>query len=571
MNYSYIDVTETKDHVIAWCRDMEGSLIVKQYPISDYLYCFTPSNNDKDLSGYTDLYGSPLKKISFESKWDMREWTKDRTNLCESDVSASYKLLLDEFSEAPQEAPMNAWFYDIEADFDLSDGRGYPLPSNPFGEVNSFQFYDSGSDQYYLINFKKVKTPVDPDGKKVNQITVTNEKELLLKVSDLLDSLSCDVMLAWNGNGFDLPYLMARSILCFGETFAKKMFCRDGFNASSREFVDEYGNEATGWKLVGRQHVDMMEQYKKFIPGEKSSFSLSNVCLEDLGEDKTDYDGDLGQLYRDDPELFFEYAFQDVRLLKMLDDKHQILKLAISLSRMNCVKLVDVTGAVKPIEHGIMKFAHKDGIFLPDKVSNNKEKFEGAIVYDTIAGRHGWLCTIDLNQLYPATIMLMGMSPEVMIMQLDGEYDDYVKVMGREDVDVTVSLLHRGNIVEKVVAKASDVEAMIRENNYIISAVGIIFSGEFGLLSRYVKYVTDQRTMYKNLMKSAKTPEERERYNLFQKVVKINANSIYGCSGESSFRLYDLRLSRSITMTARVISKFQAWKSNDIINKIAEM
>ena len=573
MDYSYIDVTDNKEHVVVWCRDMSGKLIKKEYPIEDFLYCFTISNTGE--TGYKDIYGAPLRKVSFKDKWEMRDYRNSHDDLCESDVQPSYKALLDMFADAPSNAPYNVLYYDIENDFDLSDGRGYPLPSNPFAPINSFQFYDSNTKTYGLVYVcdKPFKEPVDPDGGEIELIKCRDERDLILTIANLLDVLDVDIMTGWNVDGYDLPMIMARASILFGESQAKTMFCRNGFPARKREYVDDFGGDAVKWTLVGRQHLDMMELYKKFIPSEKKSFSLSNVCTEDLGVDKVNYDGDLGELYRENPEKFFEYAFWDAKLLRMLDEKHEIIRLAVTLARMNCVKPSDVTGAVKPIESGIMKYAHKDGVMLPDKKDNSKEKFEGAIVYDTVAGRHGWVSTIDLNQLYPATLMMLGLSPDTMIMELDDGYDDYVRVMSKSDDIIGVRILDRGVEAEYVEIKASELESIIRENGYTVSAAGIVFSGEFGFLARYVKYVTDQRSVYKNKMKEAMNANNKYEYelnNLYQKVIKILANSIYGCSGEVSFRLFDLRLSRSITLTARIISKWQAWKGNDVINQLKE-
>ena len=573
MDFNYIDSIETKESIVVWCRDLKGVLFKEELPVSDYLYCFIPSNTEEEME-WKDIYGTPLKKISFDSKWDLREYTKERDNLCESDVQPSYKVLLDLFAEAPKDAPQNVMFYDIENDFDLSDGRGYPLPSNPFAPINSFQFYNSSTDSYGIVYVceDQFRAPVDPDGKIVKMYRCRDEKELLLKVSDLLDTLDVDILAGWNTNGYDLPMLIARSTICFGETYAKKMFCRDGFSAKSREFIDDFGNDAVKWTLIGRQHLDMLELYKKFIPSEKKSFSLSNVCLEDLGVDKVDFDGDLGELYRKNPEKFYEYSFWDGKLLKMLDDKHQIIKLAVTLARMNCVKPVDVTGAVKPIEHGIMKFAHRDKIALPDKVANTKAKFEGAIVYDTVAGRTGWGFTIDLSALYPSTMMMLGLSPETMVMQLKGEYEDYIKVMSKSEDIVEVGLLERGKVKEWLSLPAFEVEAIIRENGYTISGIGVVFDGSFGLLSRYVKNGIELRNTHKKLMKEAQkagNAYEAELNDLYQRVVKIGNNSVYGATGEASFRLYDLRLSRSITVTSRIISKHQAIVGNHLLREVS--
>jgi DNA polymerase-2 len=566
LDYSYIDAFEFKDSIVVWGRDVSGGLIVDKIPLQDYLYAYIKDNTG--TSTMRDLYGTPMRKVAFDDKWSLRDWCKSRTGLCESDVPPVYKMLLEVFSEAPATAPYNTLLYDIEVDFDLEEGRGYPTPKNPYGEINLFQAFDASRNVYVMFMNERLQDTVKLQDKAfpVEVHYITGEADLLESVANYIQHI--DIMCGWYTNGFDLPYIMERAIIHFGEKTAKSMFCRDGFMARRRDFVNDFGDDQWEWTLIGRQHMDMMELYKKFIPGEKTSFSLDAVCEADLGETKDDYEGDLGSLYRENPQKFCEYGLQDVRLLKKLDDKHQIVRLAVALARMNCVKFSDVSGSVKPIETGIMKYCHSIGVVLPDKTHNEKEKFPGAIVYDTIAGRHGWMFTIDLAGLYPSTMKMLGLSPETMMMQCADEYTDYVAIMTKSDKMVTVDLLLEG---ETVTVPAYELEAIIREQGYCISANGTIFSGEMGYLSKYVEYVVNLRAEYKKKMKEALAvgdKESYELYDLYQKVVKILANSVYGATGEASFRLYDIRLSKSITLTARIISKWQAYKANDYVNQL---
>lgn len=566
LDYSYIDAVEFKDTLVVWGRDKDGNLVTKKFPLSDYLYAYIKDNTGTGTM--KDLWGTPVKKIMFEDKWSFRDWCKTRTGLSESDVPPVYKMLLDTFSNAPAEAPYNTFFYDIEVNFDLEEGRGYPTPKNPYGEINLFQAFDTKHNKYVMFMNEALQNVVSLQDKDYPvEIHYSRcEAELLEDVAHFIQHV--DIMCGWYTNGFDLPYIMERAIMLFGENTAKSMFCRDGFMAKRRDFVNDFGDDVWEWTLVGRQHLDMMELYKKFIPGEKTSFSLDAVCEADLGETKESYDGDLGSLYRENPQKFCEYGLQDARLLKKLDDKHQIVRLAVALARMNCVKFGDVTGSVKPIETGIMKYCHEMGVVLPDKTHVDKEKFPGAIVYDTIAGRHGWVFTIDLSGLYPSTMMMLGLSPETMIMQCEGEYEDYISVMTKSDKVVRVDLIQEGEVIE---IPAYELERVIREEGYCISANGTVFSGEMGYLSKYVEYVVKLRKEYQAKMKEALKSGDSEKsqlFDLYQKVVKILANSVYGCTGESSFRLYDIRLSKSITASSRVISKFQAFKANDYTNKL---
>lgn len=566
MDYSYITATETKTEVVAWCRDMQGNLLLKSYPVEDYLYAYVPDNTGRP--DMVDLFGVPMKKISFDDKWKFNEWRKTTDNLCESDVPPVYKMILDEFADAPSSTPYNILYYDIEVDFDLSSGTGYPTPKNPFGEINSFQAFDSLHQKYVLFvpEVNEGKFRLSDKDFPVEIHYVRDERDLLLSVASYIEHV--DIMIGWYTNGFDLPYIMERSIHHFGEKDAKRMFCRNGMSAKRREFVNEYGEDVWHWTLVGREHLDMQELYKKFIPGQKESFALGAVCEEDLDETKDDYDGDLGSLYRENPQAFFNYAKQDARLLKLLDDKHQIVRLAVTLARMNCVLFADVGGSVKPIETGFIKFCHERGIVLPDKKTHEKEKFPGAIVYDTIAGRHGWTMTVDLTALYPSAMIMLGLSTETLVGQLSGGYEDYISVMTRKDVDVSFVLEGSG---ETFHINAAELEQEIRDSGMTISANGTVFNGQFGLLSQYVQDRFLLRKHYQKLKKDASVAGDfmaADTHDLFQKVIKIVCNSLYGCISNAHFRLFDIRLAKSITLTGQVISKIQMAFANDLINKL---
>lgn len=571
-NSHFVDIHEEWNDLVVWHRDVEGKLETKRLPLRDYNYCFQLQNSDAPTPHH-DLYGYPLRKIHFDNFKDIRDFSQNHDNLCESDVQPTYKLALDEFLDSPMDSPVNIMLFDIEADYDLSKGLGYPLPSNPYAPINSFQYFDRNTERYGIIHTcnRPFEHPKDPDGFPIDIIECKSEIDLLLTVADLLETLDVDLLTAWNGDGFDVPYIFSRAMRVLGENEGKALLNRGGYRSRGREYVDAYGNPAISWGLIGRHHLDMMDLYKKFMPGEKASFSLSAVCEEDLGMDKVDYDGDLGDLYRTNPTKFFEYAFWDAKLLKGLDDMHQIMNLAVVKARMECVKLSDVLGAVRPIESGLMKFAHAKGIRLPDRKDNHGEAFEGAIVYDVVSGRHGWVFSTDLSSLYPSTMIMLGLSPETMVMELEGGYSDYIKVMTRSQEEVNVGMLSRGVANEWIRAKGFELEEMIRESGWTISAAGIIFNGRLGLLAEYVQHGLKTRAKYRKMSRDAFSRGdeiEGKRYDLYQNVIKIGNNSVYGASGNAGFRLYDLRMSRSITLSAQVISKFQAQRGNSLVEEL---
>lgn len=560
----YIDTAKTRDEIYHWVRNEDGTVSTVRHDIGDYSYCFIPAN-DGNHYPYKDLFGRMVKPVYFNSPWELRSYSEDHPSSLESDVQPINRFMMDEFHDADIEWPYRLAFYDIEVDFDLSDGNGYPTPENPFGEINSIQIFDTHKQEYVLFLPQKKANVIHLTDEEfhIEIVPTLDERDMLELFAEYIKEF--DFIGGWYTAGFDLPYIMERAIYQFGRSKALTMFCRDGFEAKSREYINSInGKEEVDWTLIGIQHFDMLELYKKFNPGEKPNFKLDTICeLEGVGR-KVDYDGDLGELYRTNPQKFYEYAIHDVRLLKDLDIKTDTMKLAITMSRESCVAVKDVSSTVKPIENGFMIHCKKEGIILPNKKKNQKQKFPGAIVYDTINGVHKWATSFDLTALYPSVMIMLGLSTETLVMQVEEGYDGFIAVVTESDEIVNATL---EDTLECIPVTGKELNQIIKENGYTISANGTIFDGSLGLLSAYVKSVFNKRVEQKRLAKeyfNAGDKANGTRYDLFQKVTKIRANSLYGCIGNEHFRLFDLRMAKSITLTGQMISKHQAIEANKI-------
>lgn len=564
----YIDVYENGKEIVYWTRD-ENGVTKHTADSSDYCYCFQPDNTGD--SEYQNIYGVPMSKLTFDNKWDMRKYAKQRDDLCESDVPIIQKFMIDEFTGANLESDINTMFWDIEVDFDLSEGLGYPIPDNPYGEINSIQLYDVTNKMYIMLMPLEMKGQVSLEDSEypVEILYTRNEREMLLDFAAVIEDV--DILSGWFTAGFDTPYLIKRAELLFGEKKAHTMFCRDGFPVQIREFVNEYGEDKVEYQLVGRKQVDMLELYKKFVPGEKPDFKLDTIVEIELGESKVDYDDDLGSLYRENPQKFYEYALHDVRLLKMLDEKKSIIQLAVMIAWQSKVLINDVTGTVKPIEAAFTQYCREMGNYvLPDKKHHEKEKFEGAIVYETLNGVYGWTFSIDLSALYPKTMIMLGLSTENFIIQLENRHEDFIKVVSETDDMITLTEIKTGEVYEDT---AKNIMALIREEGYTISANGSIFNGKTGLLDGFVQQVFDERKKYRDMSRNYAKSGDMDlasKYDLFQMVKKIIANSLYGCISNAYFVLFDLDMAKSITLTGQQISKQQAITVNALLNMLED-
>jgi DNA polymerase elongation subunit (family B) len=572
MDKSYIDVHHNpyEGQIHVWTRDKSGKLEYEVVSDADYLYLFVPDNTGK--TEFVNMKRKPMKKLYFDNLRELHDYGKHYPNVHESDVPIEYKYILDNFINAPFDCPINIGFYDIEVDFDLNEGRGYPSIRDPFGAVNAISLFDLHKKKYVMLTLSALD---DLDLKDADFPVETrqflSEKELLRFFCDKVVK-DIDILVAWNGDAFDLNYIMERLIVLFGEKDAVRMLCRDGQKAIKKEFTNEFGEEIWKWRLVGRNHADMMLLFKKFHPSSQESFSLNSICEKYLGMEKIDYDGDLGELYRENPHKFFEYSLHDTRLLVELDKSQQIMKLAIGMTRNACVFLHDALGAIKLIETDFIKFCRKKGnIVLPDKITHKKQSYDGAIVYDTIAGLHNWIFGVDLRSLYPFTMIMLGLSPETMVMQCSGGYEDYIHIMTKNDSygEIEIEIIDTGEFAK---IKPSELYEIIIESGMTISANGTIFDGSLGLLAEYAQEGFNLRAHYKKLKKEAEKIGDdlmAAVYDLYQLIAKIKINSIYGATGNEFFRLFDIRLAQSITLSAQIVSKQQAYSANYFLDELA--
>lgn len=566
MDKSYIDVSHNpyKGEIHVWTRDMDGNLEYSVEPDDEYLYLFVPDNTGK--TEFVNMKKQPMKKLFFGSTQELAEYGKTYPNVHESDVPIEYKYILDNFINSPFDCPMNIGFYDIEVDFDLNEGRGYPSIRDPFGAINAISLFDLNKKRYIMLTLSALDDlELKDDEFPVETRQFLSEKELLSYFCNtVVDDI--DILTGWNVKEFDLNYIMERLIYHYDSAQASKMLCRGDTKARRVEYTNENGEDIWRWELTGRKHLDMMEVYKKFKPKGLESYSLSSVCQMELKEDKIDYDGDLGELYRENPHKFFEYSLHDSRLLYKLNKKLNLLAIVQLFTRESCVFVEDVTGTVKPIEQAFMRFCRlKGNIVLPDKKHHEKQDFRGAVVYDTISGLHRWMFSIDLTSLYPSIMIMLGLSSENLVMQLVKEDLDYYRVLQREDVDVEFVWEETG---ETMVMKAYEIDDLIRENGFTMSASGTIFDGTMGLLSEFVKDGFDKRSYYKDEMKRATNPDEKTKFNLLQSSKKLGNNSLYGCISNNFFRLFDIRMARSITYSGAIVSKFMTYRTNETLKEL---
>jgi DNA polymerase elongation subunit (family B) len=328
----------------------------------------------------------------------------------------------------------------------------------------------------------------------------------------------------------------------------------------------------------------------------------------EVGENKTQYEGTLDQLYNKDWEKFLEYNRQDTMLLVKIHNKVKFLELANALAHENTVLIPTVMGSVAMIEMAIYNEAHERGLVVPDKkrkVENEEDvqQAAGAFVATPKKGMHEWVGAVDINSLYPSVIRALNMAGETIVAQVRQTLtDQYMKDKGQRlasekkrhkdgDDAVTGSVLweslfgsleytaimnqERGTFLtvdyengRSEEMSAAEIWKLIFDSHkpWMLSANGTIFTYEKegvipGLLSRWY---SDRKEMQQKLREST-TSEDREYWDKRQLVRKILLNSAYGALLNEHCRFYDKRIGQSVTLSGRQIVKHMMSQINQTV------
>ena len=600
---SYIDAIHSRDEdrIYVVERDQNGKRQYKEYP-TNYVFYY-PDHKGK----YRSIYGDPVNRFSTRKRQEFEKEKRIHSgkSLFESDVPVVFRCLSENYLKA--EVPkLHTCFFDIEVDFDPE--KGFSPTSDPFNPVTAISLYLDWQDTLVTLviapKHMSPETAQEICNEFENCMLFTNEKDMFDVFFQLIED--ADVMTGWNSEGYDIPYMVNRVTRVMSKDDTRK-FCLMGQYPKAREY-ERFGKSETTYDLVGRIHMDYLQLYKKYNYESRHSYKLDAIGEMEVGENKTQYEGTLDQLYNKDFKKFIEYNRQDTMLLVKIHNKLKFLELANQLAHENTVLLPTVMGSVAMIEMAIFNEAHERGLVVPDKKRKNENAEEtqpaaGAYVATPKKGMHEYVGAVDINSLYPSVIRALNMASETIIGQVRQTLTDkYMLDKGKHlatlkkrykegDEDVTGAILweglfgvleytsimnqERGTILtidyedgRSEEYSAAEIWKMIFDSNrpWMLSANGTIFTYEKegvvpGLLSRWY---SDRKVMQKKLKEST-TNEDREYWDKRQLVRKILLNSAYGALLNEHCRFYDKRIGQSVTLSGRQIVRHMMSQINEVV------
>jgi DNA polymerase elongation subunit (family B) len=556
--YSYRDRTcHLRDDQEGWC----------QFDYKPTYYKIHPDGQFKTLDG---------KKANPTQKYD-----KEDANLYEKDVDKNLSILLDIYKDI-DDVPKyhNKVYLDIETERGEAINLAY-CQRAPM-KVTAIAIYDETGGQYYAYVLDQARLLENSNNEDINVIPCANEASLLIAFLDKWIEIDPTIVIHWNGDNFDIPYLYNRMKKVLGAYKANML--------SPLQIVDfDERDPKMPYKIAGVNSFDYMRLYKKFIPKQQPSYALEAICQKELGRGKIQYDGSLDRLFKEDVQKFIEYNINDVRLIVDLDKKRKFIDLAVMVSHLGHVPYHYVYESSRVVEGAIMTYLKRQEIVSPNKPttvnpelrasmdedSNDDDKFAGAYVKDPIPGLYSWNFDLDIESEYPSAGILLNVGVDTFMFKIvvSDPFDDSWNLndMKQKNPDQNVTIEKLDGTIKQV--NLGKLINLIEKNNLTISPNGVAFSTDFESILAEVmdSWFLKRKDYKKTMIKYGEAGDTKmyEFYNLYQQVMKVFLNSIYGCLGLKSFRYsdgYD-HLASAITATGRVIITRSADYVNAKINR----
>jgi len=509
---------------------------------------------------HTGLNGEALKKTSY--------WKPDDTKIHFGDMTPYQKFLVEKYGvdDTPSKTHREV-FFDIETEMGDALTEEY-IKSAP-KKVTSIAWYDKQVDLWGILILDEKRELKHQKFKTKEIIPCVTESELLSKWLEKMREIDPDILVGWNSDYFDIPYLYYRICNVLGEDLAR-FLSPIGYVRETPWFKDQYV------QICGVESLDYMRLHKKYSWADEPSMRLDAIGEKYAGINKIEYEGNLDDLYKTDIHKFIQYNFRDVEILKVLDEKLDYLALTKNLSHKGKHNYSEVYANTKTQDGAISAYLLDQGIIPPAKDRNpiQKKGYAGGYLFCPKAGLYKYMFDEDLTSLYPSIIMTVNIGKETLVARII-DADDRNNRLGLNDLkekDPNEELLLENPKRKRTKIKIKDLIGFIEKNNWAISANGVMFKTDRrSVLATILDKWFDERVEYKNAMKKAYKSGNEElgaAFHMKQYTMKILLNSLYGATALGSFRYGNVILSEAITLSGQRIIQESALCANRHMNKI---
>lgn len=510
---------------------------------------------------YKKHAGGVLRALDGTRVEKVKGWKREEEHLLyESDVSPETRTLIDMYYESDDMSKNHrTMFFDIEVQRD--DAKRYSTVEDATNVINSIAYYDTVHKQYNILlldtTVEKIKLEKTAKG---NMFKCPDEDQLLLLFIKLWSELAPTIVVGWNSDKFDIPYLINRLNKKFDEEIVNKL---------SPIGIIEKDRKYEQYTIAGVTCFDYMRLYRQYTYNEEPSYALDFISRKELNKGKVEYEGSLDELYANDIEKFIDYNITDVSLIVELDDKLKFIDLARNICHKGHVAYSRVSSATQTLDGACLTFLKRAGIVAPNRMSmsddldddidtDDEDGFTGAFVKDPVPGRYEWVFDEDASGLYPSTQRTLNMSPETKMFKIDNwDKDKFVN-----DPNFVFVLKEKNKKWT-----STEFRQFLIENQYSVAANGVVYDlTRKGLIPSILERWMDEREEFRTYAKKYKQEGNKQLadyYESRQLTQKIISNSLYGVLGNRAFRFYDVDNAEATTITGQAVVKQAMKRGNE--------
>lgn len=607
MSLQYENVFRSGNKYIERLKDTEtNEIIFRDYQVPYEVY--TKTHDDSPYRFVLDQT-IKLKKNEFKNNSDLNSFIKTCELTNQKVYGKSNPInthIRDHYFFNNEPFQSRIWHLDIEAI--PKKGEGFPDPTEAKYEINTFQIYDRTEDKVIIILSKDLTIEFQEEMKakyecEIDFFICKNEIVMFEKFFVLLEHYKPAIIDAWNGEGFDFPYVTNRAKNLLGVNHLRLSPVRNvGFKK-----INSMNGPMEKAQWFGITLVDTMQAYKNFTFVTQVSYSLDNIASVELGEGsgKVDY-GEFTNIidfYHGDHDKFIDYAIKDVIILRDLESKLNLLEVIRMLSYLMGIVYDDAMGTVKPWGTYLTNDSYKDNLIMPMDVKHEiQDSIIGGYVKQPEVGLHKFVMSIDYNSLYPSKLDSQNMSietyipPEELPNELKVFYAKYMidqneKKFLDKDIQNEIKTLTKKykvsfgtnaffsndkkgiipTIVTDIYADRKIAKLKMLKYNVMITQInnmmlknppinGNDFVYDLNLIENNIADFDELNAIdlegisESELLRVKDHCETKSAYwDTNQMVKKININSLYGALGNAHFVGFNNSIASSITGTGRLI------------------
>jgi DNA polymerase elongation subunit (family B) len=538
---------------------------------------------------YKGLNGEPLKKIY--------KWKRDNPRLHFHDMSPYQNFLIDKYGTNDEPSTTHKEiFFDIE--IEMGDALTPEYIQSAPKKVTSIAWYYKQEDEWKIIILdpKQQIKPTTDKNKEI--IPVYSEEVLLSKFLTYMRELDPDILIGYNSDYFDIPYLYYRIKNVMGEEMVEYLSPILKVKEKRSFKTGEIYDPKQPIEIAGVESLDYMRLHKKYSWEDEPSWKLDALGEKYAGLNKIEYEGSLDRLFEEDIEKFIEYNFRDVEILVELDKKLEYLALTKNLSHKGKHNYGEVYHNTVTQDGAISAYLLSQGIIPPpkEKYPEKKKGYAGGYLFCPKAGIYKYMFDEDLTSLYPCIIMSLNIGKETMVGRIVSNtlpenlrYKPYMSAetglpipsrnnyLGLNDLkkkDPQEELTIENAKGNRTKIKVENLINLIEDMEMAVSANGTFFrTDKKSVLSIILDKWFNERVKYKNQMKKAYKSGNSElgsSFHLKQYTMKILLNSLYGATALPTFRyaMNKAILSEAITLSGWRIIQESALAANRHINKL---